>query len=136
MFGATESFGQVAELPVQFSATSQSPFFALHSVVDGLNWSVGQVLFVPSQVSAISQSPATDLQTVVFGATESGGHSTDVPVHFSASSQGPSAALQTVVDGLNLQVVGSQHALHEPSLFISQSSSSFTIPSPHNEFSM
>src|SRR5439155_512065 len=59
----TASAGQVALLPVQFSATSHSPAAARHTVLDGSKASAGQSLPVPLQVSATSQTPAEGRQT-------------------------------------------------------------------------
>jgi hypothetical protein len=58
------SAGQLAEVPVQVSATSHSPAAARQTVVDGARASDGQVSVVPSQVSATSQLPAAARQTV------------------------------------------------------------------------
>jgi hypothetical protein len=58
--------GQAAVVPVQVSATSQSPVSARHTVVFGKNASEGQ-LPAPSQLSATSQIPAAGRQVVVVG---------------------------------------------------------------------
>jgi len=55
---STTSAGQLAEVPVQLSAGSQSPAEARHSVVDGSNELAGQLAEVPVQLSAGSQAPA------------------------------------------------------------------------------
>jgi hypothetical protein len=58
----------VLEEPVQFSATSQVPTEARHTVAELANASVGQVCAVPSQVSATSQV-LTEARHVVPAAT-------------------------------------------------------------------
>jgi hypothetical protein len=61
--GDLPSAGQLAELPVQLSATSQAPVDARQTVEDGAKWSAGQVALDPVQVSATSQTPAAARQT-------------------------------------------------------------------------
>src|SRR5206468_2369807 len=56
--GLFASAGQVAPVPVQFSAGSHSPAEPRHSNVLGWNASAGQVVLVPVQVSSTSQIPA------------------------------------------------------------------------------
>ena len=51
--------GQVALLPVQFSATSHTPADARHTVLDDTKTSAGQLVDVPSHCSPTSQTPAT-----------------------------------------------------------------------------
>ena len=61
------SAGQVAELPVQLSATSHWPADDRQTVLVGKNESAGQVAELPVQLSATSQTPADGRQTVVGG---------------------------------------------------------------------
>jgi len=49
------SAGQFALVPVQFSATSQSPADGRQTVSADLNWSAGQLALVPVQLSGMSQ---------------------------------------------------------------------------------
>ena len=90
------SVGQVADVPVQDSATSHSPAAARHCTVDAERTSVGHVLLVPLQLSAMSQEPADARQTVLDGSFVSVGQVVLVPVQLSAASQTPAAARQTV----------------------------------------
>src|SRR6266481_4216741 len=52
------SLGQVALVPVQFSATSHTPAEARQTVLEDRKVSLGQVALVPVQVSATSHTPA------------------------------------------------------------------------------
>jgi len=52
------SAGHVADVPVQFSARSQTPAATRHTVDEGSKPSDGQAALVPVQVSATSQMPA------------------------------------------------------------------------------
>jgi len=63
-FGWKPFTGQLALLPVQFSATSHWSAAARHSVVDGSKTSAGQLVPVPLHDSATSQMPADERQTV------------------------------------------------------------------------
>jgi hypothetical protein len=85
----------VAVEPVQFSATSQSPALARHSVDEGLKASAGQVAVEPVQFSATSQSPAAERQTVLDETNASVGHVELPPVQVSATSHAPAAERQT-----------------------------------------
>src|SRR5205807_649000 len=58
------SAGQVALVPVQFSAASHRSTAARQTVLDDRKPSAGQVLLVPVQVSAASQGPAAARHTV------------------------------------------------------------------------
>ena len=58
------SVGQVAEVPVHFSGTSQPPVAARQVTVDARNTSVGHATEVPVHVSATSHVPVTALQLV------------------------------------------------------------------------
>src|SRR6185295_5087121 len=95
------SAGQVAVLPVQFSAGSQTPPEARQVVLLGTNALAGQFLLTPSQSSVISQSPADTRQVVPFGSTRSAGQFGLPPVQFSAWSQisPPETARHTVLGG-------------------------------------
>jgi hypothetical protein len=53
---ALPSAGQLAALPVQFSATSQAPLIGRQTVDEGLNGLTGQVVDVPVQVASRSQT--------------------------------------------------------------------------------
>src|SRR5207249_4451828 len=58
------SAGQVALVPVQFSAASHRSTAARQTVLDDRKASVGQLVLVPVQVSAASQGPAAARHTV------------------------------------------------------------------------
>jgi len=124
--GANAFVGQVVDVPVQVSATSQTPADERHTVpalpagcwqtaLDPLQLSVvqtfpssvqavpfvfivsaGHAAAAPVQFSATSHSPAADRHEVVEGANASVGQAVDVPVQVSATSQIPAAARQTV----------------------------------------
>jgi hypothetical protein len=64
---ANPSAGQAAALPVQASATSQTPAEARHSVPVPTNPSAGQPVSLPVQLSATSQVPATARQVTLAG---------------------------------------------------------------------
>ena len=81
------SAGQLAEVPVQVSATSHSPAAALQTVVEGARASAGQVSAEPLQVSATSQAPDDALHTVPL---ESAVHVPEVPGKV-AGAAGPRA---------------------------------------------
>jgi hypothetical protein len=66
-FGLEMSVGQVAELPVQFSAWSHWPAAGRHTVEADTKVFAGQAADVPVQVSATSQTPAEARHTVVDG---------------------------------------------------------------------
>src|SRR5262249_59046261 len=93
------SCGQSIDVPVQRSATSQTPAAGRHTVVADASASGGHVALVPVQVSATSHGPAASRHTVVFDAKWSAGHDRDAPVQCSAASHGPFPALHTVVAG-------------------------------------
>lgn len=59
------SDGQLADVPVQNSAASQTPSFARHSNDAARNVSAGQAVDEPLQVSATSQTPADARQVVL-----------------------------------------------------------------------
>src|SRR5512147_2055490 len=65
--GWTASVGQLALLPVQFSATSQVPVEGRHGVLEGANPSAGQAVDTPSHCSATSQMPAEARHSVPLG---------------------------------------------------------------------
>ena len=90
------SAGQVAPLPVQFSAVSHGPADGRQTVVPGANPSAGQAELVPVQVSATSQTPIAVRHVVEEDANPSAGQSRLVPVHVSATSQVPAEGRQTV----------------------------------------
>ena len=58
------SAGQLAEIPVHVSATSQTPVDARQTVLLDANASAGHADDVPVQVSATSQTPVDARQTV------------------------------------------------------------------------
>src|SRR5438477_128727 len=58
------SAGQVALVPVQFSAVSHRSTAARQTVLDDRKASAGQVVLVPVQVSAVSHGPAAARHTV------------------------------------------------------------------------
>src|SRR5439155_95036 len=57
------SAGQLALVPVQFSAGSHSPAEARHTTLDDLKASTGHTVLDPVQVSSTSQKPAAARQT-------------------------------------------------------------------------
>jgi hypothetical protein len=63
------SVGHAALVPVQLSATSQTPAAVRQTVELGLNAFVGQSLLVPLHVSARSHAPAAERQTAVLFAS-------------------------------------------------------------------
>src|SRR5437867_8909859 len=98
------SAGQVALVPVQFSAASHRSTAARQTVLDDRRASAGQVVLVPVQVSATSQGPAAARHTVP--AFPAGGVQRGlltVPLHVSvvqtlpSSVQAVPAALTTLV---------------------------------------
>src|SRR5689334_10652579 len=72
------SVGQVADEPVQFSATSHTPADGRHTSVAGWKASAGQEAELPVQFSARSQKPADGRHTVVDGANPSAGQLAEV----------------------------------------------------------
>jgi hypothetical protein len=89
--GRTASDGQVAEVPLQVSATSQGPADARHSVPLGSTFSL-QVLDVPLQVSSASQPVFSVAHTNPAGRFPSAGQAADDPVQLSATSHPPAAS--------------------------------------------
>src|SRR5436309_447105 len=61
--GLLSSAGQLADVPVQFSAGSHSPAEARHTTKLGRKSSGGQTVLVPVQFSSISQGPAEGRHT-------------------------------------------------------------------------
>jgi hypothetical protein len=100
-FAAKPSVGQLAELPLQFSATSQLLAAERQTVLDDANASAGQAVAVPLQVSATSHVPLAVRQTVPLAFTPSAGQAAEEPVQLSALSQPPFAARHTVLDDAN-----------------------------------
>src|SRR5438094_883364 len=128
--GLLSSAGQLADVPVQFSAGSHSPAEARHTTKLGRKSSGGQTVLVPVQFSSISQGPAAGRHTapafpagcwqasfvpshssrlhglpslvhaVPAGSLTSAGQFGPLPGQFSAGSHSPAEARQTVVDGL------------------------------------
>jgi hypothetical protein len=126
--GSLASAGQFGPVPGQFSAGSQSPFDARHSVLDDANPSAGQTVLVPSHVSATSQVPAaarqvapafpagcwqvslvplhssrlhglpSDVQAVPLAFFASAGQEALAPVQFSVRSHSPASRRQTVLE--------------------------------------
>ena len=86
------SEGQAAALPVQFSALSQAPAVARHTVAEDLYLLVGHALEAPSQVSARSHPPATARHVLPLESTTSVGQVVLTPLQVSARSQLPLAA--------------------------------------------
>jgi hypothetical protein len=87
--GLKASAGQVAEEPVQFSATSQGPAEPRQVLVEDAKPSAGHVFDDPSHISATSQMPAELRQTtpaLPAGCVQL----TDVPSHWSTVQGLPS----------------------------------------------
>jgi hypothetical protein len=96
---AKASAGQVVALPVQLSATSQSPEAARQTVDDGRKCAVQVALAptVPEQVSCASQSPLGAPPHAVPGVcAASAGQSAAPPLHASSTSHSPAEARQVV----------------------------------------
>jgi hypothetical protein len=116
---ANVSPGQVVDVPLQVSATSQMLCAGRQTVPAGARASAGQIADVPEQVSGASHPLATGRQTVPAAANLSAGHAAEVPVQVSAASQVLVDARQSVVAGANpsagqalvvpLQVSGTSH---------------------------
>jgi hypothetical protein len=88
--------GQVSATPLHFSATSQLPLAARHSVSTSAGGLAGQLGPVPVHTAFFSQVPGVALaQTAV--EKPLAGQAATVPLHFSATSHGPAAGRQTVV---------------------------------------
>ena len=84
--------GQVAEVPVQLSAASQTSAAERHTVLEDANVSFGQVAVDPVQVSCTSQTEPDDARQTADELTkELAGHELLVPVQLSATSQTPTA---------------------------------------------
>src|SRR5439155_1198051 len=135
------SAGQLALVPVQWSAGSHSPAEARHTVLDDLNASAGQTVLEPVQVSSTSQKPAAARQTapalpagcwqslllpshssrlhglpssvhaVPAGVLASAGQLALVPVQWSAGSHSPAEVRQTVLEDLK---ASAGHTVLEP----------------------
>src|SRR5206468_2165530 len=125
------SAGQLALVPVQWSAGSHSPAEARHTVLDDLNASAGQTVVEPVQVSSTSQKPAAARQTapafpagcwqslllpshssrlhglpssvhaVPVGDLASAGQSGPLPGQFSAGSHSPAETRHCVLEDAN-----------------------------------
>src|SRR5438552_741435 len=89
------SAGQVALVPVQFSATSHTPAEARQTVLEDRKLSVGQLALDPSHVSATSHTPAEARQTVLEDRKLSVGQLALDPSHVSATSHTPAEARHT-----------------------------------------
>jgi len=89
---AKPSLGQLALVPVQFSATSQTPAGCRQTVLEDWKASDGHAALDPVQCSATSQVPADVRHTVLDGLKASAGHAAADPVQFSATSQSPAEA--------------------------------------------
>src|SRR5437667_5253719 len=86
------SAGQVALVPVQFSAASHRSTAARQTVLEGRKALAGQVVLVPVQVSAASQGPAAARHTVP--ALPAGCvHAALVPLQISRAQPLPSSVL-------------------------------------------
>lgn len=94
------SAGQLAELPVQYSATSQTPPLGRHTVVLLLYVCGWHAPDTPSQTAGSSHLSTVPLQTVPLGKNTLLGQDALLPVQFSAGSHGPVLGLHTVVLGL------------------------------------
>ena len=111
--GAPRSIGQAADVPLQLSATSQTPAELRQTVPFDFKVSAGQVLLEPSQLSATSHPPAALRQTdVLFWSL---GQLAPDPVQLSATSHVPADERQTVVADLN---VSAGHAALTPLQFL------------------
>lgn len=95
--GWKPSFGQVAALPGQLSATSQLPALERHTVVLGDRTSAGRSPTCHCRPRQ-GRTPALGRHTVLPPASTLAGHDVEVPVQLSAGSQAP-LARQTVVAG-------------------------------------
>ena len=84
--------GQAADVPVQFSAMSQTPPAARQVVDEGTKELLGQAVDVPLQTSAESHTPAGARQVVVESSSPSDGQTDDVPVQLSTASHTAAAA--------------------------------------------
>jgi hypothetical protein len=82
--GLTWLPGHEAELPLQYSAGSQTPDELRHTVPEGLSAFAGQLGEAPVQYSAASHVPLAALQTVELGLSAFTGHVFEVPLHVSA----------------------------------------------------
>ena len=102
--GLKEFPGQLVDVPLHASATSQSPAAERQTKLDGRTASDGHAALVPEQLSVTSHAPADARQTVVDDLKASAGHAALVPVQLSAKSQAPAAVRQTVVDDLKVFV--------------------------------
>src|SRR5204863_400443 len=124
------SAGQLALVPVQFSAGSHSPAESRQTVLDDLKVSAGHTVLEPVQVSSTSQKPAaarhtapafpagcwqslllpshssrlhglpSSVHAVPDGLFASAGQLAAVPVQWSAGSHSPAEARHTVLDDL------------------------------------
>jgi hypothetical protein len=86
----------VAEVPVQFSALSQTSATPRQMVDEVDSVSPGQAADVPLQTSAESQTPPDPLHVVAVVESEFTGHEPDEPVHVSAGSQTPAESRHVV----------------------------------------
>src|SRR5262249_25561702 len=95
------SAGQLALVPVQFSATSHEPAEVRQAKLAALNTST-HALLVPAQWSAASpaHAPPCDAPAhpVVTVARASAGQAQELPVQFSATSHCPAEARHTVLE--------------------------------------
>src|SRR5439155_492298 len=89
------SVGQLGEVPLQVSGTSQIPTGARQTKPLGCTASAGQLSLTPSQLSGRSQAPAEARQTAVLLASI--GQAPELPVQLSATSHWPAEARQTVL---------------------------------------
>ena len=95
--GANASTGQLAALPVQFSATSHTPAELRQTVELEANPSVGQLALLPGQLSTTSQGPALERQVPPEAKPSAGQFA--VPLQFSATSQAPADGRHTTEPG-------------------------------------
>lgn len=92
---AKASVGQLADAPLQTSATSQAPAEA-RQTVETAKASAGQPADVPVHDSATSQSPAEARHSVAEGTKASAGQAAELPLQTSAMSQGPAEGRHSV----------------------------------------
>src|SRR5207247_8686734 len=89
------SGGQLALVPVQVSARSQTPADARHTVPEERNPSVGHAVLEPEHTSTASHGPTAARQTVPAGRLPSLGQLVLVPVQASTASHAPAAPRHT-----------------------------------------
>jgi hypothetical protein len=111
-FALKPSEGQLADEPVQVSASSHSPAVARHTVPDAARPSAGQVFDDPEHFSSASQAEVAARQTVVLGCLASVGQVVAVPSQVSWASHEPAAARQTLPEATAPHVPPADGRLH------------------------